>query len=75
MKLPAEKFIIFCSSATCDELKKIIGIDRAALKYEKEKLKSMGGDDPAQVKIVEDVEQAVGKQIERLLLLKTSKGC
>merc|ERR1719310_551774 len=57
------------SSATCSELDKLIAVDQDALEFEKEKLEAMGGNDPAQKKIVADVEKKIEAQI------KKPKGC
>ena len=64
------------STATCAELKQIMEVDRAVIKIEKNLLKNMK--DPEQIKKVEDVEQALEKQVERLdkvLAAKATKGC
>jgi len=52
------------STATCTELNQIMDVDRASLKIEKNLLQFMK--DPAEIKKVQDVEQALEKQIERL---------
>ena len=52
------------STATCAELTQIMEVDRSSLKIEKNLLKFMK--DPEQIKKVQDVEQALEKQIERL---------
>ena len=64
------------SEATCAEITQIMDIDRATIKIEKKLLKGMR--DPEQIKKVEDVEQALEKQVERLdkiLVAKTTRGC
>merc|ERR1712194_548212 len=50
------------STATCTELNQIMDVDRASLKIEKNLLQFMK--DPAEIKKVQDVEQALEKQIE-----------
>jgi len=52
------------STATCTELNQIMEVDRASLKIEKNLLQFMK--DPVEIKKVQDVEQALEKQIERL---------
>ena len=76
------------SGATCAELKKIIEVDRATLELEKAKLNSKIGVaiftsvDPAQITKVENVEQVVEKQVDRLdkllqvkVAAAATKGC
>jgi predicted transcriptional regulator len=63
------------SSATCSELDKLIAVDQDALEFEKEKLEAMGGNDPAQKKIVADVEKKIEAQVKKLKELKKTKGC
>lgn len=56
------------SSATCNELSRIIDVDRSALKASNAPLmREMGID--------QNVEQVVAQQIEKLVLLKRSRGC
>ena len=69
------------SGATCAELQKIIDVDRAALTMERAKLNSKVGKklfeaiDPDQIKTVEQIEQRVDQQLQRLDKLKATKGC
>lgn len=64
------------SQATCAEITQIMDVDRATLKVERKLLKGMK--DPEQIQKVEDIEQALEKQVERLdklLVAKSTKGC
>merc|ERR1712100_714727 len=54
------------SGATCDELDKLIAVDKEALEFEKDKLEALGGKDPAQSKIVSDVEKYIEAQVKKL---------
>merc|ERR1719502_1425957 len=56
-------------------LDKLIAVDQDALEFEKEKLEAMGGNDPAQKKIVADVEKKIEAQVKKLKELKKTKGC
>merc|ERR1712086_1157928 len=51
------------STATCAELNQIMDVDRASLKIEKNLLQFMK--DPAEIKKVQDVEQALEKQMTK----------
>merc|ERR1719258_244608 len=46
------------SSATCDELDKLIGVDREAIEFEKDKVDARFGNDKANVQKTEDKLQA-----------------
>ena len=64
------------SGATCDELAKIIAIDKKAVQFEKDKLEAQGSKaDPAEKKIVLEAEKAIEKQLVKLAGLQKSKGC
>ena len=69
------------SDATCDELQKIIDVDRATLRLQTNKLNSKVGRtvfesvDPERVKKVEATGKQVEVQLERLEKLQKSKGC
>ena len=64
------------SGATCDELAKIIAIDKKAVQFEKDKLEAMGSKaDPKDKKVVAEAEKAVEAQIKKLAGLQKSKGC
>lgn len=70
------------SAATCAELKKIIKVDKETLVLEKKKLAVSGAlsptgsaTDPAQVKTIETIGGVIEKQIAKLELIKTKKGC
>lgn len=62
------------SSASCDELEKIIAVDREAIQFEKEKLDAIG-DNPQQRKVVADAEKAIEAQVKKLEGLKKKKSC
>ena len=64
------------SGATCDELAKIIAIDKKAVQFEKDKIEAQGSKaDPAAKKIVLEAEKAIEKQLTKLAALQKSKGC
>ena len=68
------------SSASCAELNRIIAVDNEALEFEKDKLDAIeaygtGEEKVKQTKIVDEAEQAIFKQIQKLKLLRVSKGC
>jgi len=63
------------SSATCEELDKLISIDKEAIAFEKDKLEAIGGGNPAQKKTVADAEAAIEAQVKKLEGLKKSKSC
>jgi hypothetical protein len=64
------------SGATCNELEKIINVDKKAIQFEKDKLEAMGSKaDPAEKKIVAEAEKAIEVQIKKLDGLKKTKGC
>ena len=64
------------SGATCDELAKIIAIDKKAVQFEKDKIEAQGSKaDPAEKKIVLEAEKAIEKQLVKLAGLQKSKGC
>jgi predicted transcriptional regulator len=66
------------SGATCSELEKIIGVDKKAVAFEKDKLEAMGetmGVSEADKKVVADAEKAIEVQIVKLEALRTNKGC
>jgi predicted transcriptional regulator len=63
------------SSANCDELDKLIAVDREAVEFEKEKLEALGGSDAAQKKKVKDVEDKLQAQINKLKVIRKDKGC
>ena len=63
------------SSANCNELDKLIAVDREALEYEKEKLDALGGKDAAQKATVADVEKKLQTQIDKLKVIRKDKGC
>merc|ERR1719182_485554 len=54
------------SGATCSELESLIAVDKKAVRFEKDKLEAMGGNDPAQKKIVDDAEKAIEAQVKKL---------
>merc|ERR1711998_62567 len=62
------------SSANCEELDKLIAVDKQALQFEKDKLEALG-DDKAQAKIVADVEKQLNAQIKKLEGKKKGKAC
>merc|ERR1712205_279794 len=59
----------------CDELDKLIAVDREAVEYEKEKLEALGGSNAAQKKVVKDVEDKLQGQINKLKVIRKDKGC
>jgi len=63
------------SGASCDELKKLIAVDKEALEFEKDKLEAMGGSDKAQKKVVADAEKAINAQVKKLEGKLKEKGC
>merc|ERR1711871_1847273 len=69
------------SGATCAELQKILDVDRATLTLERAKLNSKVGTtlyqaiDPEKIKAVQEIEEKVAKQVDRLENLKAAKGC
>lgn len=63
------------SSANCNELDKLIAVDREALEYEKEKLDALGGKDAAQKKKVQLIEDKLQSQIDKLKVIRKDKGC
>jgi bifunctional DNA-binding transcriptional regulator/antitoxin component of YhaV-PrlF toxin-antitoxin module len=63
------------SSANCNELDKLIAVDREALEYEKEKLDALGGNNAAQKGVVVDVEKKLQSQIDKLKVIRKDKGC
>merc|ERR1719217_1374732 len=54
------------SSATCEELDKLIVVDKQALQFEKDKPEALGGKDKEQAKIVADVEAKIEAQVKKL---------
>merc|ERR1740130_1815036 len=63
------------SSANCEELDKLIAVDREAVEYEKEKLEALGGSNAAQKKTVQEVEDKLQAQINKLKVIRKDKGC
>merc|ERR1719198_1066302 len=63
------------SSATCEELDKLIVVDKQALQFEKDKLEALGGKDKEQAKIVADVEAKIEAQVKKLEAKKGEKSC
>lgn len=63
------------SSATCDELDKLIAADREAVEFEKEKLEALGGSDAAQTAKVKAIEDKIQGQINKLKELRKTKAC
>merc|ERR1719424_434408 len=63
------------SSANCDELDKLIAVDREAVEYEKEKLEALGGNNAVQKKTVQEVEDKLQAQINKLKVIRKDKGC
>ena len=52
------------SGATCNELTKIIAVDKKAVKFEKDKIEAMGSKaKPADVKMVAEAEKLVEEQL------------
>ena len=60
------------SSATCQELDRLIKVDREAIEFEKEKIDARFGDDKDKVQAVEDKLQA---QVDKLKKIRKDKGC
>jgi len=60
------------SSATCAELDALIGVDREAIEFEKDKVEARFGDDKANVQKTEDKLQA---QVDKLKKIRKEKGC
>lgn len=64
------------SGATCDELEKIISVDKKAIKFEKDKLEALGSKaDPAQLKVVQEAEKAIEAQVKKLEKKQKEKAC
>merc|ERR1712072_401171 len=66
------------SGATCDELEKIIAMDKKAIQFEKDKLDAQGRGDkvgPAEKKMVAETEKAIEEQLKKLTKLQKTKGC
>jgi len=63
------------SGATCEELDKLLEVDKKAVKFEKDKLEAMGGGDAATKKIVSDAEKAIEAQVAKLQAKKKAKKC
>ena len=63
------------SDATCAELQKLIDVDRATLVLEKKKLTANIKKNPVQLKLVEDLEQLLERQVNNLQMLEVKKGC
>jgi CO dehydrogenase/acetyl-CoA synthase epsilon subunit len=63
------------SSASCDELDKLIAADREAMEFEKEKLDAIGGSDPAQKAKVQATEEKIQSQVNKLKQLRKDKSC
>ena len=64
------------SSATCDELAKIISVDKKAVKFEKDKIEAMGSKaKPADVKMVAEAEKLIEEQLVKLAAKQAEKGC
>jgi len=63
------------SGATCDELEKLIAVDKKAVKFEKDKLDAMGGGDAATRKIVEEAEKVIEAQVLKLQAKQKAKSC
>lgn len=60
------------SSATCQELDRLIKVDREAIEFEKEKIDARFGNDKDKVQAVEDKLQA---QVDKLKKIRKDKGC
>jgi len=64
------------SGATCDELTKIIAVDKKAVQFEKDKLEAQGNTADALDRMtVEKAERAIELTIKKLQLKKKEKGC
>lgn len=64
------------SGATCDELAKIIVVDKKALQFEKDRLDAMGDKaKPADKKTVAEVEVLIEEQLKKLAVKQADKGC
>ena len=64
------------SSATCDELAKIIAVDKKAVQFEKDKIEALGAKaKPADVKTVEEAEKLIEAQLIKLAGKQAEKGC
>ena len=64
------------SGATCDELAKIISVDKKAVQFEKDKLEAQGSKaDPLEAMTVEKAEKAIESQLKKLESKQKEKGC
>lgn len=64
------------SGATCEELTKIIAVDKKAVQFEKDKLEAQGNTaDPLDRMTVEKAERAIELTIKKLQAKKKEKGC
>ena len=64
------------SGASCDELSKIIAVDKKAVQFEKDKLEALGDKaNPADLKMVSEAEKAIENQVKKLEVKKKEKGC
>jgi hypothetical protein len=64
------------SGASCEELEKIIAVDKKAIKFEKDKLEAMGSSaDSAQMKVVAEAEKAIEAQVAKLQKKQKEKKC
>merc|ERR1740130_1338576 len=61
------------SSATCDELDRLIAVDREAIEFELEKIEDMT--DPDQKKKVKGYADKIQAQIDKLKVIRKEKGC
>jgi len=61
------------SSASCNELDRLIAVDREAVEFENEKIDAM--DDPAQKAKVKSYRDKIQGQIDRLKVTRKEKGC
>jgi hypothetical protein len=63
------------SSATCDELDKLLEVDREAIEFEKEKLDGRFLESRGNKGKVQDVEKKLEDQVVRLKKIRAEKGC
>lgn len=64
------------SGASCKELERIIAVDKKAVKFERDTLDALGSSaDPKTKASVQEAEDAISKQIQKLESLKSNKSC